>query len=109
MVVIVVEPAVPAEKEENVAEVTGVPSKLIKFFRETCSPCKQLTPILNHILVDYPQVEVYNYDADKQPELVQQYSVTAVPTLIFIKDDKEVERILSLRSEEVLRKAFEKL
>jgi len=51
---------------------------------------------------------VESIDIDKHEKLVDKYNVRAVPTLIFLKDNVEVERISGLTQKDKLISLLEK-
>lgn len=48
-------------------------------------------------------------DVESEPALLQKFKITAVPTLIFLKDFKEIERIQGAQSKAALIKYIQKL
>lgn len=67
--------------------------KILKFSAEWCAPCKMITPLLEEIKKDRPDIEIVNIDVEKQPLEASRYGVRALPTLITIKDGKEFTRL----------------
>jgi thioredoxin 1 len=66
-------------------------NKILKFGAEWCAPCRAMAPIVKSVAKDYEgKIEVVEIDVDKQQELALQYGITAVPTLIFLKEDEIV-------------------
>ena len=65
---------------------------IIKFYAEWCGPCKMLAPVLEEISNEYSNIDIYEVDIDDdtKEELVKQYSVNVVPTVIFVKGGKTV-------------------
>ena len=60
---------------------------VVDFWSPTCLPCKQMTRILEELVLDSPeQVQIAKVNADVNPGLVQTYNVRALPTLLFFKD-----------------------
>jgi thioredoxin 1 len=60
--------------------------EVLKFSASWCTPCKVLSATLKDV------EGVKEIDIDKNRELTAKYSVRSVPTLVFLQDDKEVER-----------------
>ena len=52
--------------------------------------------------------EVHSYNVDESPELVSMYSIRSVPTIIFLKDEDEVERIIGLTNKRDLETQIKK-
>ena len=64
---------------------------VLKFYAVWCAPCK----ILSKILGDRPEIKEVNIEDDTE-ELRSKYRVRNVPTLIFLKDEEEVNRIVCI-------------
>lgn len=62
--------------------------KILDFYADWCSPCKMIIPILNEIEEDDEDIEIEKYNIEDDAELVEDYNIRSVPTLIFIKDDE---------------------
>lgn len=68
-----------------------------------CGACKQLEPILQQILVDYPdKIAVGIFDIDQNPKLIDYLKIMSVPTIIVFQDGKEEKRIFGQVSKEEL-------
>lgn len=48
-----------------------------------CGPCKQLTPTLERIENDYPNVDFVKIDVNENEEYVLELGIRSVPTVIF--------------------------
>lgn len=60
--------------------------KVLKFSATWCTPCKLLAATLKDV------EGITSLDIDENPELTNKYNVRSVPTLVFLKDDVEVDR-----------------
>ena len=70
----------------------------IKHFTATwCQPCKHLTPVIDQLRGENPSVGYQKIDIDTNQEVAQQYGVRAVPTIIFEKNGKVVERVIGVQ------------
>ena len=70
-------------------------------------PCQLLTPILNELDKKYVQLEIYKVNIDEAKEVLINYNISSVPTMVFFKDGEEVERMVGLESLENLSKIVE--
>ena len=61
---------------------------LIDFWAEWCGPCRMLSPVVDEIANEKPDVKVCKVDVDNEPELATQFGVMSIPTLVVIKDGK---------------------
>jgi thioredoxin 1 len=81
--------------------------KILKFEGAWCSPCKAMKPILTAFSSE-TGILVESIDIDKHEKLVDKYNIRAVPTIIFLKDNVEVERISGLTQKDKLISLLEK-
>jgi len=82
--------------------------QVIKFYATWCGPCKQLNVILEKIKEEYRDLEIKNYDVDKNQEEAQKYNVMSLPTLIFLVDGEEKKRLVGLVPEnQILKNIYE--
>lgn len=64
---------------------------LLKFSADYCTPCKQLTKTFGEIILEGITLE--EIDIEGNLDLVKQWSIRSVPTLILLDEDgKEVKR-----------------
>ncbi|MHB9132132.1 MAG: thioredoxin [Armatimonadota bacterium] len=77
---------------------------MVDFWAPWCGPCRQFSPIIEQIAEEQKgQIKVVKVNIDDNPQLATQYGVDSIPTLIFFKQGKEVDRTVgALPREEVL-------
>ena len=61
---------------------------LVDFYATWCGPCKMIAPVLEQL----KDIDVIKVDVDEERDLAIKFSISAVPTLILIKDKQEVTR-----------------
>ncbi|XP_069486948.1 uncharacterized protein [Ambystoma mexicanum] len=66
---------------------------VIDFTAVWCGPCKKIAPIFEALSTTYTDVIFLKVDVDCNEELVARYAVTAMPTFVFIKNCKEIDRM----------------
>ena len=79
--------------------------EIIVFTADWCSPCKKLKPILDN-LESKMNLKVFRLDVEKEDDAVENYAIRNIPTIIILKDGKEVDRISGLIPSEVLEAKF---
>ena len=70
---------------------------LLDFFAEWCGPCRMVGPIVEEIAAENPQYLVCKINVDEAPELAAIFNVSSIPTLVVLKDGKEVTRSLGAK------------
>lgn len=67
---------------------------VVKFETDWCGACTTMAPIFEKSADEFiDQMKFTQVDADKQKELAQKYEIKGVPTFIFFKDGKIIEKI----------------
>ena len=59
---------------------------LVDFWAEWCGPCKRFAPIFEQSSETKPEIVHAKVDTEAQPELQQQFGITAIPTLMAFRD-----------------------
>ncbi len=88
---------------ENYKELISEGFVLVDFYSETCVPCKLFSKILENIEYELPFVNVVKVNTTKHPKLGNDNDITAVPTILFIKDGQELERNVGVLSEDEVK------
>lgn len=79
---------------EELVEKSGKPA-LVDLWAEWCGPCRQLTPIVEELAEEYgDKVVIGKLDVDKNPSLTAKFMVRNIPTILFFKDGKMVDKIV---------------
>lgn len=77
---------------------------MVDFFATWCGPCKMISPVIEKIHQKYgSDLKVIKVDIDKHSDLVKEFNIQSVPTVLLFKDGKVVERQVGLVSEIKLR------
>ncbi|KDN42188.1 DUF1000-domain-containing protein [Tilletiaria anomala UBC 951] len=66
---------------------------VIDFHATWCGPCHAIAPIYDRLASQYASDIFLKVDVDRVPDIAQRYSVTAMPTFIFIKNKAPVETL----------------
>jgi thioredoxin 1 len=68
---------------------------LIDFWAPWCGPCKMVTPEVEAVAESYAgKALVCKVNVDEQPQVASRYDVRSIPTLVIIKDGKEINRVV---------------
>ena len=71
---------------------------LVDFWAEWCGPCKMIAPIVDEIANEYQgKLRVAKVDADENQEILMNYGIMSIPTLILFKGGDAVERITGFK------------
>lgn len=70
--------------------------KLIRFTANWCNPCSVLSPVIEGIKTENPDVIFQTVDVDDDVETMSLYGVKGLPTVVITVDGKEVDRIVGV-------------
>lgn len=70
---------------------------LVDFYADWCGPCKMLSPIVDQIAEENSDIKVVKVNVDDSQDLAMKYQVMSIPTLVVIKEGKEINRSVGLR------------
>jgi len=74
--------------------LTSDTSVLVDCWAPWCGPCKQLSPIIDELASDYANgVKVTKLNVDENPLTASQYGIHSIPTMLFFKEGKLVQRL----------------
>ena len=69
--------------------------KYLYFSASWCQPCQTLKPIMEQVSKTIPVTKI---DVDTDAQTVSDYGVRSVPTVILVKDGREVKRFTGVQS-----------
>ena len=80
---------------------------MVDFWASWCGPCRMLGPVIDQLDNQYPDVVVGKVNVDDEQELAMRYGVMSIPTVIFFKDGKEIDRKVGVMPPEAFVQVLE--
>ena len=78
---------------ENFEEIkAGGKTVLIDFYADWCGPCKMMSPVIDKIAEEKPEIAVGKVNVDDEPNLAESFGVMSIPTLVVIKNGEVAEK-----------------
>ena len=70
---------------------------LVDFWAAWCGPCRMLSPVVDELAEENPQIKVCKVNVDDEEGLAVRFGVMSIPTLIVMKGGKVVEQAVGAR------------
>jgi thioredoxin 1 len=80
---------------------------LVDFWAAWCGPCRAVAPVLEQ-LADEAGVTVMKVNIDENPGLAARYEIRSIPTILFVKDGKVVDRVVGAVPKAAFQKVIDK-
>lgn len=80
---------------------------LIDFMATWCGFCKMIAPAVEKIGTENTEIKTCRINVDEQPELADSYQIMTYPTLMVMKDGKEVRRAVAPKNRDQIMALFQ--
>lgn len=78
---------------------------ILKFESDSCPQCKALSVTLERITKEYKtDMKSIDIEEDNNQDLIRKYNIRSIPTLIFLNEDKEYNRLVGNQSYATINK-----
>jgi thioredoxin len=90
-------PTISGESEFRSHALDSPVPVLVTFSAEWCAPCGWLQPYLEELQREAGgRIRTVKVDVDSDPDLAQRYSIMSVPTVVHLREGREVGRSLGI-------------
>ena len=81
---------------------------LVDFWAEWCMPCKMLAPTIEELAEEYAdKIKVGKVDTDSNRDISMKFGISAIPTLILLKDGEVAKKFVGLQQKTDLKSAID--
>lgn len=79
---------------------------IVDCYADWCGPCQMLSPIIDQLSEEVDTVDFYKLNADDSEEVMNEYGIMSIPTLLIFEDKKLKVKLVGFKSKEELMKAI---
>ena len=70
---------------------------LLDFWASWCTPCKMVSPIIDEIAKERPDIKVCKVNVEEQKELASAFQVMSIPALMVMQNGEIVNEMVGAR------------
>jgi thioredoxin 1 len=83
---------------------------MVDFWAVWCGPCRMIAPHVEELAAEYQgRAVIGKVDVDANPIISSQFGITSIPTLLFFKNGKLVDKSVGVQGLPALKKKMEAL
>ncbi|MDI9528737.1 MAG: thioredoxin [Candidatus Cloacimonadota bacterium] len=93
----------------NFIETVSKGTVMVDFWADWCGPCSMLSPVIEEIARENPDIKVCKLNVDAHPEIAGKYGVMSIPTLLFFKDGELKDNSIGVVAKTVIQNKIDLL
>lgn len=90
-----------SELEDLMMQIPDTQLVVLDCYASWCGPCKKMGPIFENIASHHPSVIFRKADVEKIPDIATEFNVTSMPTIIFLKDIRVIDKVSGPKESEI--------
>lgn len=89
---------------ENFKQMVQQGKVVLDFYADWCSPCRMMEPVLEKMKNEFNEVNFFKVNVDSNQQAASTYEIRSIPTIVFLKDGQEADRVVGLVAEDDFKK-----
>lgn len=83
---------------------------LVDAWAPWCGPCHMIAPIIDQLAIEVAgRVRVMKLNVDDNPRTAARFDLRSIPTLLVLKDGREVDRLVGVQPKQEITRRLEKV
>ncbi|HUK56981.1 MAG TPA: thioredoxin [Nitrospiria bacterium] len=83
---------------------------MVDFWAVWCGPCQIIAPVVDDLALEYEgRLRVFKLNTDENPDVASRYQIMGIPTLLFFKDGKPVDKIVGAAAKKQFKDKIDSL
>jgi thioredoxin 2 len=83
---------------------------LVDAWAPWCGPCHMIAPIIDQLAIELAgRVRVVKLNVDDNPRTAARFDLRSIPTLLVLKDGREVDRLVGVQPKQEITRRIEKV
>jgi len=94
--------------ESEVLKAEG--AVMVDFWAVWCGPCQAIAPVIDELAAEYHgRLKVCKLNTDENQNLAGEYQIMGIPTLLFLKGGKPVDKIVGAASKKNIKEKIDRV
>lgn len=104
-------PWIADASDADFAQVTATKDLvLVDLWAPWCGPCRMVAPVLERLAERYAgRLKVVKVNVDDNPQIARTFDASSIPTLVFLREGKPVDRVVGAQPEPALAHTIDRL
>ena len=79
---------------------------LLDFWAPWCTPCRMVSPILDQIAAERPDIKVCKVNVEEELDLAREFRVLSIPTMLVMRDGRVEHKMVGARGKDQILAAL---
>lgn len=76
---------------------------IVDFYADWCGPCKMLSPVIANMAKEFPNINFYKVNVDRESILARKMNIQSIPTVMFYKQGQLVNQFTGYKNPQEIK------